>query len=105
MEGGNDPDNRRGMTWEHNHFTDTKFLLFRNLILLRHEEQLKQGDIEIGYDNNLLYIKRTYNRTFYTLYTNVSNEIGHYKGNAILSNNAFGSEIRKDGFAIVKGYL
>ena len=104
MEGGRDPDNRRGMDWNHARFTDPKFFIFRDLILLRKDNVLKAGDIEIGYEKEIFFIRRTYHNIVYTLYVNMSPTNYIVNGSIILSNNNKGNIIYQNGFAVIKSY-
>ena len=103
MEGEGDPDNRQGMKWNSPNFTISEHQLFKQLIKLRKEEPLKQGDIQIFNIDDLLVIKRTYNHEAISLITNLSNEPHHYEGNIILSNHYNeNNEIEPNGFIVVK---
>lgn len=104
MEGGRDPDNRRGMIWDHSRFTDPKFLIFRELILLRKDEILKSGDIQIGSEKDVFYIRREYQNNVLTLYCNLSDINYLVNGNVVVSNNAKGNIIYHNGFAVIRSY-
>ncbi|MCR4879597.1 MAG: hypothetical protein K5906_01400 [Bacilli bacterium] len=102
MEGGADPDNRRGMDWKESSHRDIKALLFKDLIQLRKNKALKDGDIKIGYVNDLLYISRYSSGQEFTLYTNVTNKTIEFKNTAIIRNNADNARILPHGFIVIK---
>lgn len=104
MEGGRDPDNRRGMDWSKENFEDPKFQIFRSLILLRKDNVLIDGDIYIGSEKDIFYIRREYQNNVYTLYCNVSDTQYLINGNVVVSNNTKGNVINKNGFAVIKSY-
>ena len=102
MEGGNDPDNRRGMIWDSSLYQDPKVLLFRDLLLLRKEDALKIGDMEIGEERGLFYIRRTHKNNKYTLYTNMEDHSITFNGNIVISNNVKNNIIYPHGLVVVK---
>jgi len=58
MEGGIDPDNRRGMNWDSQEFKKKYFDLFSKIVNLRKNNLFKEGDISIHSTNGLFYIER-----------------------------------------------
>lgn len=104
MEGGPDPDNRRGMIWDNKNYQDPKVLCFKDLIHLRENNELKVGDIKVGVEGDLFFIKRTYDRSNIILYTNTSDKPILLEGNIILSNNMKGPVLYPNGFAVIRTY-
>lgn len=104
MDGGSDPDNRRGMEWDSPNFYSHHHSLFKKLIALRKEEPLSLGDIEITHENNLLKMRRTYHKQSYTLLINMSNESYHLEGNYILSNKYQNAYLEPEGFVIKRSF-
>ena len=102
MEGGGDPDNRRGMEWDSKNFSCYQHELFKSLIRLRKRDILKKGDIRISYDRGLLFITRYYQGQTLVLVCNMEENGNRVKGNVILSNRYAGGEIWHKGFAVIE---
>ena len=105
MYGEGDPDNRRGMEWDSNEFNSNEHLLFKELIRLRGDPILKEGDISIYARENLLVIKRFYQGSGLALVSNMSDYPVSMDGNIILKNRYnINKEIEPKGFIILKVY-
>ena len=72
MEGGGDPDNRKGMEWNSPNFTSKEHFLFKELIKLRKDPIFMSSDIQVYNDNNLLVIKRMNDREGLALVMNMT---------------------------------
>ena len=105
MMGAGDPDNRRGMEWNSPNFDTIEHQLFKDLIRLRKEPALSEGDISIYSENNLLFIKRMYQGNGYVLISNMSSFPVHIDGNIVLKNKYnINKEIEPGGFVVMKVY-
>lgn len=105
MEGGGDPDNRRGMEWNSEEFNSLEHHLFKELIRLRNNPTLKEGDIDVYSENDLLIIKRTYNGYGLTLICNMSDHPVSKTGKVLLKNKYnMNGEIEPYGFIVVESY-
>ena len=101
MEGGGDPDNRRGMRWDSPVFDSYHHRCFKSLIQLRKNMSLKVGDIDIHSENGLLVIRRTYGGKSLTLYCNMQEKEVVFGGEPILSNKVGAGVIWPHGFAVI----
>ena len=102
MDGANDPDNRRGMEWDSTAFNSKEHRLFVDLIKLRKDPALAEGDIEISSVNGLLKIRRMLSGSGYVLYTNLSDRNVHVEGNVVIYNHYVNKDIEPGGFAVFK---
>lgn len=103
MEGGGDPDNRKGMEWNSKNFTSNEHKVFIDLINLRKKPSLIEGEIEIYNDNNLLVFRRIYNHHGLALVMNMTSLPIKMLGNIIIKNkyNSNG-EIEPQGFVVLE---
>ena len=105
MTGGGDPDNRRGMEWNSPNFSSPEHALFKELIRLRQDPILKEGDISVYSKDNLLVIKRFYQGSGLALVCNMSDYPQAIDGNIILKNKYnINKEIEPYGFVVVRVY-
>ena len=102
MEGGGDPDNRRGMRWDSEEFSSYRHEVFKQLLHLRKERPLAVGDIAFNSDDNLLVIKRYKGGQAYRLISNMSDNEYHIEGNIVLSNRFEYGMLKPHGFVVVK---
>ena len=105
MEGGKDPDNRRGMDWSSNEFGSKYNLLFKNIVLLRRNFQsLKEGDIKISCNDGLLIIERfTKNERIVSIINNSGIDKKVKTVGKILISNCFNNDLLCNfGFIVLK---
>lgn len=106
MEGGRDPDNRRGMVWSSPYFNNEKHTFFKNILLLRQKySSLKDGETKIYSKNNLVYIERFNNKEKVTLILNHSGGTKNIlinKKSIVLSNLYSNNELQNNGFVVKK---
>ena len=60
MEGEKDPDNRRGMKWDSELFSSKEHQIFKDILHLRKNDILNEGDIKIYEKKSLLIIERIF---------------------------------------------
>lgn len=103
MEGGFDPDSRRGFDWNQDNWNKKYNDLFRKIIQLRREETLKIGDIKIFSEDDILHIRRKKDDDIIELLINLSSskEID-IEGEIILSNLYEENKLNKNGFIVIK---
>ena len=105
MEGGGDPDNRRGMEWNSGYFYSPEHALFKEIIRLRNRPTLKEGDISIYSEEGLLIIRRTLGHSGLALISNMTNNKIKRSGKIILKNKySLDGEIEPNGFIITEFY-
>ena len=104
MEGGADPDHRRGLEWNKAEAPDYYANTFRNLMLLRQHEELRRGETKIENAGGLLKITRQIGGACIALYLNRSLEpLALPKlGEELLSNRAAGGRVYPKGFLVQK---
>ena len=104
MEGGADPDNRRGMTWDKLDTEDYYIKHFAQLMRLRGYESLKKGEICLKNNGNMLEIRRCTNQEEIVLYLNrTANPIAvPNQGEEIVSNHYAAGSVYSEGFLVQK---
>ena len=86
MDGGNDPDCRRGMMWDSPVFASEDHAMFKQLIAFHNENDvLRQGEVDVGEENGLLYIQRTLGHKKVTLYLNQTDQPLPFEGRVKLA--------------------
>ena len=104
MEGGSDPDNRRGMQWEKTQNPDYHVRLFASLMRLRKENALRFGETVIEEKEGILVVRRVCEGEVYSLYLNTLDhpmEVAE-SGGEVLSNRAANGTLYEKGFLISK---
>ena len=105
MEGGGDPDNRRGMEWNSNNFYAIEHKTFKELIKLKRDPALTSGTIEVYNNNGLLVIKRKSDIGGLALVMNQTNKPITFIGNIIIKNKYnLKQEIEPQGFVVTRVY-
>jgi len=104
MEGGTDPDNRRGMEWNSANFSSKYFELFKDIVQLRKISQFRNGEIKIYSKDKLFIIERFDKKDIYKVIINNSKNDVLYKldGELILKNNYTNNILGNFGFLVVK---
>ena len=106
MEGGRDPDNRRGMVWSSSYFKSEKHTFFKNILLLRQKySSLKDGETKIYSKNDLVYIERFNDKEKVTLILNhsgTSKNILINKKSIVMSNLYSNNKLQNNGFVVKK---
>ena len=102
MDGGGDPDCRRGMEWGSPAFKSQQHATLALLGQLRRNDPVfTTGDISVKAEGGLLAISRTINGHGLVLLANNGSEPLPLRGEAILSNLVTGGVILPKGFAVV----
>lgn len=103
MEGGTDPDNRRGMEWDSNEFGSKENQLFADITKLRKHEAFKTGDIKVTSKDDLVIIERFNSEESYQVIINNSGKDHKIDAkNVLLSNNFDSNTIHNLGFVVMK---
>lgn len=104
MEGGADPDNRRGMIWNSPNFKSDIHLLFKDILKLRNNVALKSGSSKIYAKKDLLYIERHSEHNHVIAIINHSRSkasIRIRKNHVVLFNGYSDSILRNNGFIVL----
>ena len=99
MEGGYDPDSRRGFKKDIN---NEAYQLITKLALLRKEQEFINSKLYIKHNNDLLILERISKEYIYRLNVNISFDCKYNIDNYLLSNNYNNGFIRTNGFVIEK---
>ncbi len=104
MEGGGDPDNRRGMIWSRVEQADYYASTFKKIMLLRQHESLKRGETCFENVGDMLKIIRFVDGEKLVLYLNRSSHPLEVPsaGEELLSNRAAGGTVYEKGFLVRK---
>ncbi|MCR5348319.1 MAG: glycoside hydrolase family 13 protein [Bacilli bacterium] len=102
MEGGPDPDNRRGMEWGSEEFSSSLHQTFVSLMRLHCKREFAQGQCHIREKNGLLYMDFTLDGHGYALWCNLTKEGKPFSGRLLLSNRCAGGEVWPKGFAVTE---
>lgn len=102
MEGGNDPDCRRGMDWKEGNFKTIEFQTFQKLGQIRQEDALKSGDIHIEEKEGMVVISRKKDRKTFTLFANLSGKSKQIPSpNILFGYRLVAGQVADGGFAVV----
>lgn len=94
MLGGADPFNRKGMEWDSENFNSYHHKLFKEIIKLRKNDALRQGEIKISFEKELIKIERSHkNDTIIAFMNNNSFEIPKINQGKILLKNNYNNEV------------
>ena len=100
LDGGGDPDCRRGMPWNSSEFASQEHAVFKQLGQLRkHRKELQFGEAFLSEENGLLHLKRVYGGQEISLFINLTPNPISIDGQPILSYN------HKDGVLGPSGFL
>ena len=99
MEGGYDPDSRRGFKKDIN---NEAYQLITKLALLRKEQEFINSKLYIKHNNDLLILERISKEYIYRLNVNISFDCKYNIDNYLLCNNYNNGFIRTNGFVIEK---
>ncbi|URZ88089.1 glycoside hydrolase family 13 protein [Floricoccus penangensis] len=105
MEGGYDPDSRRGFDWDESKWNNKVFNKVKKLITIHSDEIIKEGEINIDYNEDLLLIKRTFNGDTIELVINNGDRTEEISVRSILSSNEFDKDkntLKAQGYVISK---
>ncbi|MGN1295974.1 MAG: alpha amylase N-terminal ig-like domain-containing protein [Bacilli bacterium] len=105
MDGGNDPDCRRGMIFD-KEFNKEQFNLIKKLIAIKHMKEFRYGDIAFVETNKYLSYLRIYEEKETLVILNLEDEdlsLNQYKGYInLLTDTIFEGELKGLGVAILK---
>lgn len=99
MEGGRDPDNRRGMLWDSPMFQSPYHYIFKQLIKLREIDAIKNGEIEFDTYEDCLIIRRLNSSRRLSLLINLNDSLKINK-NPIVANKYHNGILEQDGFIV-----
>ena len=104
MEGGSDPDNRRGMRWDKLNLEDNKIKILKEIYNLRNIEAFRTGEMSLKAENDLLIINRFNKEESYKVIINNSNKVVQYKtkDKIILKNNYLDNNLVQSSFLVIK---
>ncbi len=103
MEGGTDPDNRRGMDWGSKEFGSEENKLFIDITKLRKYEVFKTGDIKVFSKDDLVFIDRFNDKESFRVVINNSGKSQTFSAsNVVLSHNFDNELIQNLGFVVMK---
>ena len=102
MEGGRDPDNRRGMIWDCPEFASKEHETFRQMLHLRQEQDFVEGRFEASAPNDMLLLRRIGHGCCYNLYCNLGESAYPLPTTPMLSSRVEGNILHQGGFAIIK---
>lgn len=106
MEGGNDPDCRRGMRWDSPEFQGNDYQAFRALCLLRKKAILAKGATRIYAQDETLVIERYTEGESLLLALNLGKkEAVSPKGKTLLSRKATATTLEPGGYVVVERNL
>ena len=74
MEGGYDPDSRRTFDWNMEHWDLQIMAKIKELIALKKEKIVQEGEVRIFFKGAILVIERKYNDTCLIVELNLSNQ-------------------------------
>lgn len=103
MEGGFDPDNRRGMLWNSKEFDSKEHQTFKDILKLKQIEVIRHGDVKIYAKDDLLIIDRFDNQyRVRTIINNSGKDKNIDLNNIILMNNYQNKVLKDKGFVVIK---
>ena len=102
LEGGYDPDSRRCFDWNEENWDQNFIIVLKQLLGLREEKAVQDGEIRITAKDKLLYIRRFLEGEEITLIANQSGgTVGvTVEGNILVQNGYKGALLQADGFVI-----
>ncbi|MBQ2493858.1 MAG: hypothetical protein II520_01335, partial [Bacilli bacterium] len=105
MEGGGDPDCRRGMDWGKANHPDEYAAFFAELMRLRADSLFKEGALSISAENGLLKMRRGEGKNALTLLLNAGKDAVSFSkaGKGILCRNIDGDTLLPKGILIYRG--
>lgn len=104
MEGGQDPDCRRGMDWKKAEHPDDDTRFFAKMLNIRKGSLFAKGKLILGERNGVLSLRREYQKEAMTLYVNATQkEIPvPLKGEIVLARHYENGSLGESGILIVK---
>lgn len=100
MEGGYDPDSRRGFNWKEEEWDKEFFEKFKRLIQIRKRKEITEGSIAITAYNEGLLIKRQQEEGQLLLFVNETERALPWEGQYI-----FGNKADKEGLIEAGGFV
>lgn len=105
MEGGYDPDSRRCFDWEESHWDSHVMETIRTLTGLREKAELQYGTVQLGAEQGMLKLVRTYNDSEVYLFINLTGEAirqNHRDGAwSMLCSNRLEDDVLQDGGFVI----
>ena len=102
MEGGRDPDNRHGMRWDSEEFSSYQHQVLKQLLHLRKESPLAEGEISFYESSGLLIIKRHIDKQAIEIICNRTDKPIKLNENPIIQNRFENGDLLPKGFIIVR---
>ncbi len=104
LEGGYDPDNRRCFDWDEGHWDMLFKEKVRELLRLRNDVTVQNGDIEIKSEQEMIYIRRYINGEELTLVANQSGKTAELvtQGTVLTENKYSSGLLETEGFVIYR---
>ena len=103
MEGGFDPDSRRGFPWDETEWDERVGDQIRQMTKMRARDTIRLGDIHIDACGELLRVSRSYENRRLTLYINMTDEGASLPVSSILLSNGLENGVLKShGYVIIE---
>lgn len=113
IEGGYDPDSRRCFDWDESHWDKNVWETIQTLIALRKREEIRDGEIRVAEEQNLLVVERILGNKKLVLYINMTEQAQQItmESSAVLCQNRAsemiqgtktGMELESKGFLIAE---
>ncbi|TCD45437.1 alpha-glycosidase [Streptococcus sp. X16XC17] len=100
MEGGYDPDCRRGFDWNKEHWDIELLEKMKSIIKLKQEPVTQKGSINISATDDLLSLKRTFGQLTLELLINNGKRGCVHADNVVIQNGFSNSVLKANGFLI-----
>lgn len=103
MEGGFDPDSRRGFPWDETEWDERVGDQIRQMTKMRVRDTIRLGDIRIDACGELLKVSRSYENRRLTLYINMTDEGASLPVSSVLLSNGLENGVLKShGYVIIE---
>lgn len=104
MEGGFDPDSRRGFPWDETKWDEYVGNQIRQMTEMRARDTIRLGDARIDARGDLLEVCRSYENRRLTLYINMTDEdVSLPASSVLLSNRLENGVLKSRGYVIIEG--
>lgn len=111
LEGGYDPDSRRCFDWDESHWDMQVMEIIKTLAYLRKKKVLQYGEVKITEEDEMLCVKRTYEKNEICLYINLTSQEKTISGfsqkegqkkEVLCANNWSEPVLQQKGFVIIE---